>query len=269
MDAPRIEGFELRTFTHGGTTRPVYYGGAGPGVVVLHEVPGIVPEVERFARRVIDEGFRVAMPSLFGTPGKPYSLGYNLEQIAHACMSREFHLLAAGHSSPITVWARALCRDLHAECGGPGVGAIGMCLTGNFALALMVDECVLAPVLSQPSLPVGKTRAQKRGLHLSDADLRVVKRRACEEGVSVLGMRFTHDIMCAGERFDRLREELGDGFEGIEIDSGPRNPHGIPRIAHSVVTRDLVDEDGHPTQAALQRVLELFRERLLPPAARA
>jgi dienelactone hydrolase len=256
-----VEGFEQSTFTHDGVERALYRRGSGPGVVVMHEIPGITPPVAEFARVVADDGFSVYLPHLFGTPNKPVSVGYSTGQILRACISREFSVLARNESSPITDWLRALCRKAHNECGGPGVGAIGMCLTGNFALALMVDRSVMAPVLSQPSLPFAILPSHRRALHLSDADLEVVKKRAAE-GCTVLGLRFTHDLMCPGDRFDRLRKELGSGFEGIEIDSGPGNPHGIPRIAHSVVTADLVDEQGHPTLAARERVLELFREKL-------
>ncbi len=126
----------------------------------------------------------------------------------------------------------------------------------------MVDERVMAPVLSQPSLPFGISRAHRAALHLSPGDLESVKRRV-GQGCGVLGMRFSADPMCPPERFETLRRELGDGFESIEIDSGPGNPHGIKRTAHSVVTVDLVDEEGHPTRAALERVLGFFRERLL------
>jgi dienelactone hydrolase len=143
------------------------------------------------------------------------------------------------------------------------VGALGMCLTGNFALALMVDAAVMAPVLSQPSLPFGVSPSHRAALHLSDADLAVVKERV-KGGCPVLGMRFTHDPLCPRERFDALRRELGAGFEAIEIDSGPRNPFGIRRLAHSVVTEELVDAEGHPTRAALDRVLALFEARLRP-----
>jgi len=260
-----LEGFDPFPFTHDAATKTVYRRGRGPGVVVIHEVPGITPEVARFARRVADEGFTVFAPNLFGTPGRPFSLPYMLGEMARACISREFHVLAKGESSPITDWLRGLCRHAHAECGGPGVGAIGMCLTGNFALALMVDEAVMAPVLSQPSLPFPVSKAHREALHLSDTDLEVVRQRA-RRGCGVLGLRFTADPLCPPERFARLRRELGDrGFEAIEIDSAPGNPHGIARTAHSVVTKDLVDEAGHPTREALDRVLSLFRERLLTP----
>jgi dienelactone hydrolase len=139
-----------------------------------------------------------------------------------------------------------------------------MCLTGNFALALMVDPAVMAPVLSQPSLPFGITPARRAALHVSPEQLATVRERA-RGGCPVLGLRFTHDPLCPPQRFETLRRELGpEGFEAIEIDSGPGNPHGLSRTAHSVVTTDLVDEVGHPTRAALDRVLGFFAERLRP-----
>ncbi|MBM4266769.1 MAG: dienelactone hydrolase [Deltaproteobacteria bacterium] len=261
-----LEGFDRFGFTHDGARRDVYTRGSGPGVVVIHEVPGITPEVARFARRVADDGFTVFAPHLFGTPGQPLSVPYALAQVVHCCISREFHVLAERRSSPITDWLRALCREAHQRCGGPGVGTIGMCMTGNFALALMADASVMAPVLSQPSLPFGLTPAKRAALHVSDEELAIARQRAAA-GCTVLGMRFTADPMVPAERFATLRKELGTGFEPIEIDSGPGNPHGIPRTAHSVVTTDLVDEEGHPTRKALDRVLAFFHERLRPGEA--
>ena len=257
-----INGFTRAPFSHEGTTRDVYRKGSGPGVVIMTEIPGITPAVIGFAERVVAEGLTAFLPRFFGPPGKPLSPLYAMGQIARVCISKEFSVLAARGSSPVTHWLRALCRHAHAECGGPGVGAIGMCMTGNFALSLMVDPSVMAPVLSQPSLPFGLGRERRAGLHLSDDDLAVVKTR-CAQGLPVLGMRFTHDRLCPGERFETLRRELGPAFEGIEIDSGPKNPHNIPRVAHSVVTNDLVDEQGHPTREALDRVLSFFRRQLL------
>lgn len=256
-----LDGFESFAFTHDGATRTVYTRGSGPAVVVMHEIPGITPQVAEFGRRVAADGFRVYMPDMFGTPGKPISVPYVLGQMARACISREFAVLAASASSPITDWLRSLCRHAHRECGGRGVGAVGMCLTGNFALALMVDESVMAPVLSQPSLPFAITKAQRAGLHLSDADLAVAQRRAAA-GCTVLGLRFTGDPMVPAERFAALRRAFGADFEAVEIDSSAGNAHGIKRSAHSVLTTDLIDAEGHPTRAALDRVLALFREKL-------
>jgi dienelactone hydrolase len=259
-----LVGFDSFDFTHDAKRRTVYRQGTGPAVIIMHEVPGITPQVAAFAGRVAGAGMSVYLPNMFGTPGKPISPGYMAAELARACVSREFHVLAKNRSSPITDWLRALCRRAHQECGGPGVGAIGMCLTGSFALALMVDEAIMAPVLSQPSLPFPLTASHRAALHLSDADLTLAKRRAAA-GCPLLGLRFTADPMCPAARFERLRSEFGDAFEAIEIHSGPGNPHGIPGTAHSVVTKDLVDESGHPTRAALERVLDFFRERLIAP----
>ena len=162
------------------------------------------------------------------------------------------------------MWLRALARQAHTECGGPGVGAVGMCFTGGFALAMMVDDVVLAPVLSQPSLPFPITKAHRRDVNLTDEDLARVKERCrAEDDLCVLGLRFSHDRTSPPERFQRLREELGDKFVAVEIDSSPGNPHGHPRTAHSVLTEHLKDEPGQPSRDALDKVLELFRTRLL------
>jgi dienelactone hydrolase len=253
------------TFTHDGKARRVFRRGTGPAVVVIAEVPGITPDVVAFADRVADIGCTAVLPHLFGDPGRPESVGAVLKVITHACVSREFMTWATGKTSPITVWLRALARHEHERCGGPGVGVVGMCLTGGFALAMMVDDTVVAPVLSQPSLPFAVTRRQRRDLGICAADLDCVKQRAAA-GVGVLGLRFTGDRAVGPDRFARLRDELGDGFVGVEIDSSPGNPHGIGRSAHSVLTRDLVDEPGHPTRDALDQVLDLFRTRLLAGA---
>ncbi len=139
-----------------------------------------------------------------------------------------------------------------------------MCFTGGFALGMMVDEAMLAPVLSQPSLPLGPGRKRKAAVGISDDDFNRVKQRVASDGVCVLGLRFSADKLVPAERFETLRRELGDGFIAVEIDSGPGNPHGLGKRAHSVVTRDLVDEPGHPTLVARDQVIEFFRERLLP-----
>lgn len=260
--APVTDGFVERSFTALGATRPVYWRGQGPGVLVVHEVPGITREVAEFGRRVAERGFTAVLPSLFNEPGVEYGVRDMARALAFACVSREFSLLATRGASAVTEWLRALGRHVHESCGGPGVGAVGMCLTGNFALTLAADPWVLAPVLSQPSLPVGLTSAHERALHVSDEHLARLKERVSEERLSVLGLRFSHDFMCPKVRFDRLARELGPGFEAVEIDSGPGNAHRIPRIAHSVLTKDLVDREGHPTRAALDRTLSFLAERL-------
>ena len=261
-----LDGFERSEVTYDGITRAVFRGGSGPAVIVMHEVPNLHPGVIAFGRRVVDAGFTVYMPSLFGTPGAAVTIATNLRSMARACISREFSTWATRRTSPITTWLRALARDAHAACGGPGVGALGMCLTGGFALAMMVDDTVVAPVLSQPSVPFPIARAQRRDLGISDEDLAVIRKRT---DTCVMGLRFTGDILVPAARFERLRAELGDRFIGIEIDSSPANAHGIGRTAHSVLAQDYVDTPGHPTREALDRVLAFFRERLQVAGAHA
>ena len=198
---------------------------------------------------------------LFGDPGRPPTGGYALQSLAPACISREFSAFALKRTSPITMWLRELAAAEHERCGGPGVGAVGMCFTGGFALAMMVDDVLLAPVLSQPSQPFPIGKRHKADVGISDADLARVKERT-EAGQCLLGLRFTNDPFCFEQRFESLRRELGDKFIAVEIDSAPGNPYGHPKSAHSVLTHHLVDEPGTPTRAALDQTLAFFRELL-------
>lgn len=259
-----LDAYEVDRFTWADKTRDVYRRGSGPAVIVLAEMPGITPEVVSFADRVVALGCTAVMPHLFGVPGAAVSVGGTVRAIGPACVSKEFAAWATGTTSPVVEWCKALARREHERCGGPGVGVVGMCFTGNFALAMLPDDSVVAPVMSQPSLPLGVTTKAKRALYLSDDDLaRVKERMAAEPDLCVLALRFTHDRLVPRERFQRLRDELGDRFVAVEIDSSKGNPHGNPRAAHSVLTMHLVDEPGHPTRDALEQVLDLFSSKLL------
>ena len=257
-----LDDFERSEFTAEGTTRTVYRTGSGPAVIVISEIPGITPNVARFARMVAAIGCTAVMPHVFGDDGRDPSMPYAVASIAKGCVSKEFTVLALDRTSPITTWLRALARAEHERCGGPGVGAVGMCFTGGFALAMMVDDVVLAPVLSQPSLPFPVSASRRRALGISDADVERVKERVAA-GVCVLGLRFTGDKASPPERFAALRDLLGDGFVGVELDSSAGNRHGHRKGAHSVLTEDLDDRPGTPTREALDQVLDLFRTRLL------
>lgn len=265
--------FERTTFTHDGKERTIFRKGSGPAVIVIAEIPGITPKVADFARRVSDIGCTAVMPHLFGRPGvdptpeahgQLAALRYGLESIVPACISREFTVLATGRTSPVVSWLRALAAHEHERCGGPGVGAVGMCLTGGFALAMATDDRLLAPVLSQPALPTTLTKKARRSIDCAPEDLRLVKRRCDEEGLQVMGLRFKGDRLVPGERFQFLREQLGDAFIAVELEDVDANP-AASRSPHSVLTEHLIDEDGSATRQALDDVLELFRSRLLEP----
>jgi dienelactone hydrolase len=256
-----LQGFEKESFEADGKRRDVYRIGSGPAVVVIAELPGITPLVAQFGRRVVAAGCTAVLPVLFGEPGREPSMAYTLQSLGPACISREFSCFALKKTSPITAWLRKLAAHEHERCGGPGVGVVGMCFTGGFALAMMVDDIVLAPVLSQPSLPFPVSKKHKADIGISDADLARVKERTAA-GTCLLGLRFTNDPVSFGARFDTLRRELGDKFIAVEIDSAPGNPFGHAKGAHSVLTEHLVDKPGTPTRAALDQTLAFFREKL-------
>jgi dienelactone hydrolase len=256
-----LKDFTKESFEADGKRRDVFRLGTGPAVIVISEMPGITPLVAQFGRRVAAAGCTAVLPHVFGDPGRPATAGYTFKSIGPACVSREFAALALKKTSPITVWLRKLAAAEHERCGGPGVGVVGMCFTGGFALAMMVDDIVLAPVLSQPSLPFPLSKKYKADIGISDSDLARVKERTTT-GTCLLGLRFTNDPFCFEERFETLRRELGDAFIAVEIDSAPGNPHGHPKTAHSVLTEHLNDEEGTPTRAALDQTLSFFREKL-------
>ena len=267
-----LHDFERTVFTHDGKERTVFRLGSGPAVIVISEMPGISPKVAGFARKVAAIGCTAVMPHLFGVPGRdpnPEARGgklasarYGLSSIVPACISKEFTTFAVGKTSPVVSWLRALAAAEHERCGGPGVGAVGMCFTGGFALAMAVDDRMLVPVLSQPSMPIGLTRKHKHSIDISPVDLEKVKHRCAAEGLQVLGLRFTSDSLAPEERFAFLREQLGDAFVAVELGDEDANPDAAMK-PHSVLTEHLIDEPGTRTRETIDQVLDLFRTKLL------
>ena len=244
-----LAGWERSSFTAAGFTRDTYRRGCGSAVIVIHEIPGITPNVAAFANEVVERGFTVVMPDLIGTPGRAMSNGYGVRSMLKLCVAKEFTLWGTRQTSPIVAWLRALARATHIEVGGPGVGAVGMCFSGGFALGMMVDEIMLAPVLSQPSLPIafGPGKATRGAdLGLSQDDLQAVVDRAAG-GCQVMGLRYTGDAL-VGTRFQTLHDLLGSAFIEVPLASTTKRDH-------SVLTE-------HRDEASVQRVLDFFVEKL-------
>lgn len=234
------------TFTAGGITHDTYRKGFGPGVVIVHEIPGITPTVEKFANEVVEAGFTVIMPLLVGKVGKAPSGKYIASSFAKVCISKEFTTMALHKTSPVISWLRALAKQLHTEIGGVGVGAVGMCFSGGFALGMMVDDVVVAPVVSQPSLPLSFGAARAGDLNLSASDaVRVAERAA--QGCQVLGLRYKGDKL-VGTRFGELRKLLGDAFVAVEFESTKKSDH-------SVLTEQRQDE-------GVRKVIEFLKAKL-------
>lgn len=242
-----LDGWEIGEFSSANLTYPTYRRGSGPGIVIIHEIPGITPLVTDFANQVVDRGFTVVMPSLTGTPGKSPSVIYASVELTKVCIAKEFTTFALNQTSPVVSWLRALARDLHSQIGGAGVGALGMCFSGGFVLGMMVDDIMLAPVVSQPSLPFPVSKKRGANLDLSPDDAAVVAQRAAD-GCQVLGLRYSGDKF-TGDRFSTLRELLGDSFLAAELPSAKR-------FDHSVLTEHRDDE-------SVVRVLDFFQEKLL------
>ena len=241
-----ISGWDHSAFTHEDVTHETYRKGSGPAVVVVHEIPGITPKVLEFAERVAAQGFTVVMPLLVGEVGREPSGGYIASSMSKICISREFTTMAMHKTSPIISWLRALARQVHSEVGGVGVGAVGMCFSGGFALGMMVDDIMVAPVLSQPSMPFAIGSHRSADLNLSPSDeARIVER--AQAGCQVLGLRFTGDKL-VGTRFNSLRELLGDAFVAVEFESSTKRDH-------SVLTEQIQEE-------GVVRVLEFLKLKL-------
>lgn len=234
------------TFTAGGITHDTYRKGFGPGVVVVHEIPGITPTVEKFANEIVEAGFTVIMPLLVGKVDKAPSGKYIATSFVKVCISKEFTTMALQKTSPVISWLRALAKQLHTEIGGVGVGAVGMCFSGGFALGMMVDDVVVAPVVSQPSLPLSFGAARAGDLNLSASDaVRVAERAA--QGCQVLGLRYKGDKL-VGTRFGELRKLLGDAFVTVEFESTKKSDH-------SVLTEQRQDE-------GVRQVIEFLKAKL-------
>lgn len=265
-----LEDFDPRLINLHGITKVVHVAGSGPAVIVMTEMPGISPQVARFSRWVRDAGFTVYMPSLFGRDGAVPDVEQGTATFRRACVSAEFHAFAnkngSNQSSPVTHWLRALARLAHSECGGPGVGAIGMCFTGNFALTMMLEPSMLAPVLSQPSLPLDDSA----GLEIAADQLAAVRQRLEREDLTVMAYRFAGDRFCKAERFAAYSAALGGRFVARVLPDSAANHDSLAPFfekvvasPHSVVTAHLIDEAGQPTIAARDEILAFFTQRLI------
>jgi dienelactone hydrolase len=259
-----LDDFDPRFITLDDVTKVVHVAGTGPAVIVMTEMPGISPHVARFSRWVRDAGFTVYMPSLFGRDGALPRVEEGTAVLQRACMSAEFRAFAANASSPVTGWLRALARLAHEQCGGPGVGAIGMCFTGNFALTMMLEPAMLAPVLSQPSLPLD----DPAGIESAPEELAAIRERLEREDLTVMAYRFHGDRHCQAQRFAAYRQALGERFLARVLPDSAANPETPPFFEHvvasphSVVTAHLIDEAGQPTTAARDEILAFFTQRL-------
>ena len=258
-----LDGWIPSPFTAAGLTHTCYEkSGGGPGVVLLPELPGISPEVLGLAQHLVDRGFTVVIPSLFGVPGKAGTVLRTALVGLRVCISKEFRAFACNARRPVADYLRALAHDLDTRTPGPGVGVIGLCFTGGFALAAAVDDSVLAAVMSQPSVPLALGASRRADPGVSEEELQAVADRHQGTEHCVLGLRFSEDRMAPEERFATLHERLGDAFRHIPLDSGPNNTDGFGKHAHAVLTHELRESPGHPALEAREQVVAFLNSRL-------
>jgi dienelactone hydrolase len=226
----------------------VYSRGEGAPVVIIQELHGIGVETLQLADHLVAAGFQVVLPHLFGPLGRTQMMR-NLARVF--CMRREFRLFRSNQASPIVDWLKSLCSHVRDTSEAKGVGVIGMCLTGNFAISLMADDSVLAAVASQPSLPLLK----QTELHMSAQDVQDVKQRIDLVG-PMMTLRFEGDKLCTAEKFGCIDEAFN------KLDNERIQIRTLPGNGHSVLTRDFVDQAGHPTREALDEVIAYFSRQL-------
>ena len=244
-------GFSQFGFEAAGTKKTVFYKGDGPGILLMHELPGMIAECVALARHIEAQGYCVFLPLLFGEPDIRFSRARTALLTARICVSREILAFAEEKDSPITTWLRALAREIRRRCpNGRGIGVIGMCLTGGFVINLMVEDVVLAPVACQPSLPFTLFGASRASLGVSAETLRAAVHRAPQ--APLLCYRFAEDKISPRERFARLEREFSPAFEG----------HNLPGRGHATLTVDFADTPGHPTHTERDRIMRFFHERL-------
>jgi dienelactone hydrolase len=262
-----LSGFSRYDFRNADIAHDVYQIGAGPPVLVMHELPGFAQPAVNFARRLADAGFQVHLPHLFGEVGVRDARRYYKQ----LCVSREFANLAAGVSAPITDWLRALARHISERNGNRQVGAIGMCLTGAFVIPLVIDPWVSAPVAAQPAVPFSVLYLATglgygpwaRELNVTNDQVNAAASRLRAEDRKLLALRFAEDRICPRGRFERLAEEFGAQLEAHEYGGASLWQQTVsPR--HAVLTEqyDNESDSDHATRHAFRRVCEFLRENL-------
>jgi dienelactone hydrolase len=264
---PAIEGFAQFRFSAEEWSHVVYRVGSSgaPPVLLLQELPGLAPGLLDLARRLADAGFQVFLPWLFGPVGRRAPLA----NLARLCISREFGYLRSGRTAPLTLWLRALVSHISARNDGSAVAAIGMCVTGGFAIPLLLHPKVKAAVAAQPAIPlslsyiaagVGGRRARS-ALAVDATDMAAARERL-GRGARLLAVRCVADRFCPPERLQRLREEFPAGLTVKEY-AEPDTMNSAGERPHALYTKEyrLAPEEDplHYARVAFEDLLVFLR----------
>lgn len=184
-----------------GITHPVWSGGSGKPIILMHELDGFSPAFMQLAIRLSDT-FTVHTPVFYGEVGETVGM-----LSAYFCMRQEFEVFRLGKTSPITNWIRALAADIYHQAGRrSSVGVVGMCMTGGIVLATISHPSVGAGVAAQPSLPFAIIGSQQRkedlGMHPDEL------KTAAHSVTPVLTLRYGKDFICPKERIDSITRQI-------------------------------------------------------------
>ena len=225
-------------------------------MLIMHELPGLSPQCLDLGRRIAANGFTVFLPLFFGRAGEHCNLNVRF------CIAGTFSLWASSIDEPLLNWLRALACEIHGRCGGNGMAAIGLCLTGGFALALLVEPVLMAAVTSEPARPFKPVPGYAARIDLSADQWQEACNRSLRDNIPTFGTRFTCDKKSPAQRFETIARALGENFKCFPIDSSPGNAYNIPASAHSVLTDHFVDEPEHPTRKVFDELIRFLHERL-------
>jgi dienelactone hydrolase len=273
--APALPGWQAFHFSAGEIGHWVYYSGkrSNPPLLLMSELAGFSPGLLMMAQRLVEAEFQVYVPWLFG----PFGRRAPLRNLARLCIAQEFARLRTGVSAPITHWLRALAAYISEHNDEQQIGAIGMCLTGAFAIPLIIDPQVKAAVAAQPAVPMslrwlmtgvaGSTRLLQ--LNVSDDDIAAASHRLAAGDAHVLACRFRADRLSTQEKIARLQAEFPTGLTVHEYESDAwRNVLGKrPHATYTKEYRIIPDAPaGHPSRRAWADLLQFLNRHLRRPA---
>jgi dienelactone hydrolase len=248
---PALAGYEQFFFESQGIGHPVYYAGkpGDPMLLLLQEIAGFSPGLLLFAERLTNAGFRVSIPWIFG----PFGRRAPVRNAIRLCVSREFANLREGVSAPIATWMRALAAHLSSSNGGARIGAIGMCLTGAFAIPLVIDPSIAAAVAAQPSVPLSflhlafgtRARWRMRALNVADATIAEARKRLNAGAARMMAVRCRADRICPREKIERLMQEFPVGLEVREYEE-PDARNRVGERPHATFTKEYRIEPDAP-----------------------
>jgi dienelactone hydrolase len=226
-------------FSANGITHDVYeFGGKGPDVILLHELPGLSRDTVELAEKLVGEHYTVHVPLIIG------EFGEDSPRKGFAKCLNEFNCLGNGDSR-FAGWLRALIAQRYT---GRPVVVIGMCLTGTVALEVADAPGVTAVVMAQPSLPLPLTRWQRPKISVTEKHAALIRRA----GTPILAMRFSEDCMATRERFATLRRTFDPRQIEFEVVDSSKC-----KAAHATLTSDFSEQ----AYAHLKRFLTAHAHR--------